>query len=231
VPALGRAVGLDVPALIAAMNARARRLGLRHTHFEDPTGLHYGNVSTPRELVVLLRASLAHPLITALLRTWTAEVVVYRRHRRTGRRIPRKRITLVNTDKLLPGPFRILGGKTGYNRPAGYCLAVGARLAAGEGIPSRDLALVVLGSRGRQTRFADVRRVLHALDASRRPALHAQRRVPAAARLPVAAVRGPTVPLRAVRAARLDAPARRPAGAAGVPSTRRGIISDGARGE
>ena len=53
--ALGRAAGLDRDALVAAMNAVARDLGLKKTRFTDPSGLR-GNVSTAREMGLALRA-------------------------------------------------------------------------------------------------------------------------------------------------------------------------------
>ena len=52
VPALGRAVGLDPAQLVAAMNSKAKDLGLAHTTFEDPVGLNSNNRSTARDLVV-----------------------------------------------------------------------------------------------------------------------------------------------------------------------------------
>src|SRR4051812_518560 len=43
VPALGRAVGLEPQQLVAAMNAKAKELGLKNTTFEDPVGLNSNN--------------------------------------------------------------------------------------------------------------------------------------------------------------------------------------------
>ena len=63
VPALGRASGLDPQALVAAMNAKAAQLGLKSTKFEDPVGLSANNMSTPRDLVRVLKAVIAQPLI------------------------------------------------------------------------------------------------------------------------------------------------------------------------
>src|SRR5262249_53725346 len=69
VRALGRAVGLEPGPFAAAMSARARGLGLKKTHFVDPTGLDYGNVSTPREVIAMLQAALKQPLIAEICRT------------------------------------------------------------------------------------------------------------------------------------------------------------------
>jgi serine-type D-Ala-D-Ala endopeptidase (penicillin-binding protein 7) len=51
------------PAFIAAMNARARGLGMPHTHFVNATGLSPQNVSTARELARLVRAANGYALI------------------------------------------------------------------------------------------------------------------------------------------------------------------------
>ncbi|WP_245641564.1 serine hydrolase [Paraburkholderia bannensis] len=51
------------PAFVAAMNAKARSLGMPHTHFVNATGLSPQNVSTARELANLVRAADAYPLI------------------------------------------------------------------------------------------------------------------------------------------------------------------------
>lgn len=51
------------PAFVAAMNAKAQRLGMPHTHFVNATGLSPGNVSSARELASLVRAANGYPLI------------------------------------------------------------------------------------------------------------------------------------------------------------------------
>src|SRR6478736_1716449 len=66
VPALGRAVGLNPAQLVAAMNAKAKELGMKNTTFEDPVGLNANNRSTPRDLVLMLRAAIHQPLIAEI---------------------------------------------------------------------------------------------------------------------------------------------------------------------
>ncbi|XXA08628.1 serine hydrolase [Paraburkholderia sp. A3BS-1L] len=51
------------PAFVAAMNAKARKLGMPHTHFVNASGLSPHNVSTARELARLVRAANGYPLI------------------------------------------------------------------------------------------------------------------------------------------------------------------------
>lgn len=150
VPALGRAVGLSPEQMTAAMNAKARELGLAHTRFGDPTGLDHRNVSTPLEVAQMLRAALQYPLISQVCQTAT-----YAAHPISRRGAV---IEYSNTDVLVRGSrHRVLGGKTGYNDLAGYCLAVAARLTEAGG-KTRDVAMVFLGAQGKLTRFADFSR-------------------------------------------------------------------------
>ncbi|MEN8513419.1 serine hydrolase [Burkholderia sp. RS02] len=50
-------------AFVKAMNREARRLGMRRTHFREPTGLSPHNVSTAEDLAKLVGAAAQDPLI------------------------------------------------------------------------------------------------------------------------------------------------------------------------
>lgn len=47
--ALARHYPGGLPAFLAAMNIKAQALGMRDTHFDDPTGLASSNVSTAND--------------------------------------------------------------------------------------------------------------------------------------------------------------------------------------
>lgn len=146
--ALGRAVGLSPTQHAALMTAKARALGLTKTTFAEPTGLNYGNVSTPKEVVVMLQAALKQPLLAQVSRT--AHYVAHAR-----RKNRRDTIEYGSTDVLLTSSRHVIhGGKTGYNDRAGYCLAVAAKIAPASGKP-REVVMAFLGAEGKQTRFAD----------------------------------------------------------------------------
>lgn len=159
--ALGRAVGLGPAAHAQAMTAKAKSLGLKKTAFHDPTGLDYGNVSTPRETVTMLLAALGHPLISKVVRTraYVAQTLSPKKHS----------IEYGNTDLLLASRHEVLGGKTGYNDRAGYCLVVAARIAGAVG-KVKEVAMVFLGETGKNTRFADFGRAAQWL-VEKQPAL------------------------------------------------------------
>jgi D-alanyl-D-alanine endopeptidase (penicillin-binding protein 7) len=159
VPALGRAVGLDPPSkLVAAMNAKAKTLGLKNTHFEDPVGLSQGNTSTPRDVAGMLKAAIAQPLIAEITQkpTYVAHPV--------GK--PGWAIEYTNTDVIArTSKWQVLAGKTGYTDLALYCLAIAARFAVQE--VKHDVAMVFLGAVGKMTRFGDFSRVAQWLNERR----------------------------------------------------------------
>jgi D-alanyl-D-alanine endopeptidase (penicillin-binding protein 7) len=147
--ALGRAAQMTPDGLIAAMNAVAADLHLKHTKFTDPTGLR-GNVSTAREMAAALRATLRDDVLRAIMRQDAADVVSKDHY---------ARIHYASTNQpLVIGRWEVLGGKTGYTRPAGYCFVTGARFE------DREVVMAFLGAEGKQTRFGDFNRVAEWLD-------------------------------------------------------------------
>ncbi len=142
--ALGRAVGLDPAALVAAMNKLAKELGLKHTRFVDASGLR-GNQSTAREIALALRVALEDKVLREIMGTSEATIVSKDRS---------ARIDYHTTNvPLAASKHRVVGGKTGYTRAAGYCYITGAELAG------RKVVLAFLGAPGKLTRFADFGRV------------------------------------------------------------------------
>lgn len=106
---------------VKLMNAKVEELGLKDTHFTNPTGLHdKNNYSTAYDMAIILDAALQNETCKEILSTYqytTAE-------------------TKQNPDGILlsstlfnyiygtePETATILGGKTGYVTEAGYCIA------------------------------------------------------------------------------------------------------------
>jgi serine-type D-Ala-D-Ala carboxypeptidase (penicillin-binding protein 5/6) len=107
---------------VAAMNARARKLGMTRTHFANFDGLpwptEYSGWSTPRDVIKLGEAAMRSAEFRKIVRT--------RRHlvRRTA---DHHRYRWINTN-LLIGHYRgTIGIKTGFTSAAGYCLLFEAR--------------------------------------------------------------------------------------------------------
>ena len=152
VSALGRSVGLDAKQFAAAMTERARELGLKHTRFGDPTGLDERNVSTPREVLTMLKTALANETLGPILKTaeHTSKYTVGK-----GKSARAGEVAYRSTNRLIKGsPYKIQGGKTGFTNEAKYCFTVAGELDHG-----RRVAMTFLNGAGELTRFGDFRRV------------------------------------------------------------------------
>ena len=136
------------PAFLAAMNAKARQLGMTDTHFENPTGLTSQNVSSARDLVKMVNAAYQYPLIRRFSTDRSYEVY-------TGKRT----LAYNSTNALVRNPTWEIGlQKTGFINEAGECLVMQAN------IHGRPMVLVLLDSSGKYSRFADATRLRTWLD-------------------------------------------------------------------
>jgi D-alanyl-D-alanine endopeptidase (penicillin-binding protein 7) len=141
--ALGANYPGGVPAIVAAMNAKAAALGMTTAHFVDPTGLSSDNVASPEDLskLVLAAAQNAHIREYSTDPSYTVRV---RKHL----------VEFHNTDNLVKNPaWNIIVQKTGYITEAGKCLVMEAV------IEGRNVIIVLLDSAGRLTRVADAKRI------------------------------------------------------------------------
>jgi D-alanyl-D-alanine endopeptidase (penicillin-binding protein 7) len=132
-------------AFIAAMNAKAKALGMTNTHYVEPTGLSERNVSTARDLSKLLVAASKHPILSELTTT-KEKTVAFRK--------PNYTLGFRNTDHLVnKADWDIKITKTGFTNPAGHCLVLVTRMS------NRPVALVILDAFGKYTHFADASRI------------------------------------------------------------------------
>jgi D-alanyl-D-alanine carboxypeptidase (penicillin-binding protein 5/6) len=131
----------NVGAFVAMMNARARRLGLRDTHFTRPDGLDApGHYSSARDLTLLARVVMHQAAVRRIVRERTATIA--------GDRVLHTWNDLLGT---FPGLY---GVKTGHTAAAGWC-EVGA--VRGRGF---SIYVTVLGSPTRAQRNADLATLL-----------------------------------------------------------------------
>ncbi|WP_296651815.1 D-alanyl-D-alanine endopeptidase [Paraburkholderia sp.] len=138
------------PAFIAAMNAKAKQLGMTDTHFENSTGLSSQNVSSGRDLAKMVNAAYQYPLIRKFSTDHSYEVF-------TGKR----NIAYNSTNALIRSAnssWDIGLQKTGFINEAGECLVMQAT------IHNRPVIMVLLDSSGKYSRFADAVRVRAWLD-------------------------------------------------------------------
>ena len=141
--ALGRHYPGGLSAAIAAMNQKAVALGMRDTHYVEPTGLSSKNQSSARDLALLVREAFQFPVLRELSTSQQAQVAV-------GKRVMQFR----NTNGLVRNPEWEIGlQKTGYISEAGRCLVMQAQLAG------RKLIMVLLDSAGKYSRIGDAERI------------------------------------------------------------------------
>ncbi|NWB88271.1 D-alanyl-D-alanine endopeptidase [Pseudomonas gingeri] len=132
-------------AFIAAMNAKARSLGMINTHYVEPTGLSVHNVSTARDLSKLLMAARHYPMLSELSTT---------REKTVAFRKPNYTLGFHNTDHLVnKDNWDIKITKTGFTNQAGHCLVLVTNMGG------RPVALVILDAFGKYTHFADASRI------------------------------------------------------------------------
>ncbi|AZC27571.1 D-alanyl-D-alanine endopeptidase [Pseudomonas sessilinigenes] len=132
-------------AFIAAMNAKAKSLGMTHTRYVEPTGLSIHNVSTARDLSKLLVAARKYPLLSELSTT-KEKTVAFRK--------PNYTLGFRNTDHLVnKEKWDIKITKTGFTNQAGHCLVLVTSMS------NRPVALVILDAFGKYTHFADAGRI------------------------------------------------------------------------
>jgi D-alanyl-D-alanine endopeptidase (penicillin-binding protein 7) len=132
---------------IVRMNEKAAELGLTNTHYSDPSGLLSDNVSTAYDMARLITHVASDHRIAEIMQK---QYHVFHAGRRT--------ISIHSTNQLvMNGDVDVLGGKTGFIRKAGYCLATLLRLPQG----GPQVAVVVLGAQSNAGRFWETRHLFN----------------------------------------------------------------------
>ena len=133
--AVAEFVGGSEPVFAEMMNARAKELGMTHSHFVNACGLDEPNhYSSARDVALMSQALLRHPKILEYSGIWMDSL-------RGGA------TQLTNTNKLLKSYTGITGLKTGTTGLAGVCISASA-VRDGMG-----LLAVVLGAASGKERF------------------------------------------------------------------------------
>ena len=129
--ALARDVGGSVEGFATLMNRKCQQLGMRNSHFTNPSGLtEPGQYSTARDMAIAARMAYQSPLLRSYMNTVSYDF------RYCDGRICR----IENTNKLLKKVSFINGMKTGTTNASGRCL-----ISTGE-INGRSVICVVLKS-------------------------------------------------------------------------------------
>ena len=132
-------------AFVAAMNAKARSLGMKDSFFAGPAGLDPANVASARDLIKMIRAAQEYDLIREA--TTAPFMTVHPFKGRGGLRFG-------NTNRLVRRATWEIGlSKTGFINEAGRCLVMQAAIA------EESLYIVLLDSFGRLTPVGDSNRL------------------------------------------------------------------------
>jgi len=130
---------------VAAMNRKARELGMTSTRFVDPTGLSADNLSTAADLVRLAGAALDYPVIGEYSTT-----AYYQARFRS----PGYSLSFGNTNALVHrDSWGVSLSKTDYLKQAGRCLVMVAQM------DDQPVITVLLDSLGTRSPLGDAGRI------------------------------------------------------------------------
>lgn len=111
----------SVEEFAALMNARAREIGAKNTHFHNPHGLpDPDHLTTVYDMALILRHALTVPGFREIAGTSSKVIQIEDTKIRP--------VSLYSKNRLLNGYFVPVLGKTGYTRAAGRCFAGAAEL-------------------------------------------------------------------------------------------------------
>ncbi|WP_308072902.1 serine hydrolase [Neisseria polysaccharea] len=141
--ALGRTYPGGMGAFVAAMNRKAQSLGMYSSRFYEPTGLNFQNVSTAKDLSLMVNAAAQYPQIRTNSTSNYASVQT-----KNGQQNYKNSNALVRE-----GMWNIELQKTGYIREAGRSMVVKAN------IQNQPVTIVLLNSPTSATRVNDARKI------------------------------------------------------------------------
>ena len=143
--ALARTYPGGRPAFIAAMNAKAKQLGMSSTRYAESTGLDPHNISSARDLGILVSAASQYGLIRQFSTTPAYDFNLGYRMLKSN-----------NTNALVRnGGWNINLSKTGYINEAGRCVVMHTT------VNSRPAVVVLLGASSSQARTNDATNLLN----------------------------------------------------------------------
>ncbi len=141
--ALAEAVAGSEDQFAAMMNQQAKRIGMRHTHYTNATGLPDANHYTTASDLALMAQALISDFPADYDRLYKQKEYSY------------NKITQLNRNSLLWLDSHVDGVKTGHTDAAGYCLISSAK---------RDktrLIAIILGAKSKERRASESQRLLN----------------------------------------------------------------------
>ncbi|MCW1930195.1 MAG: hypothetical protein KIH62_002655 [Candidatus Kerfeldbacteria bacterium] len=145
--ALAHSSTLSHEQFVAAMNQKARSMGVARTRFVDPTGLSALNVSSAEDLARIARA--------AFSRSEVVEATTMTEH--IQETVDTKFRTTVHTTNtlLFDREITVTAGKTGFIDEAGYCVVERIQVPGTQ----RNIIVVILGTETEADRFSEAKKL------------------------------------------------------------------------
>lgn len=144
---------------IAAMNRKAKSLGMTHTFFEDSSGLSSNNQSTAADLGKMVLAAVGYPTIHEITTIGSYEITkngrvkTVRKHKSSWHSVT-QRVAFHNTNQLVRDVNWEIGlSKTGFINEAGHCLVMQATIA------QKPVIIVLLDAYGKYGRISDAKHI------------------------------------------------------------------------
>lgn len=133
---------------VAAMNRKARSIGMEHAVFYDPSGLDARNKASARDIALALRAALSYPELRETTETSSVTIA----SRTSNRKYKIQTTNLLLASDLNRAPYHIVAAKTGTLPEAGFCMAQATKDQNGH-----EVIAVILGGASHFSRFQDVK--------------------------------------------------------------------------
>jgi D-alanyl-D-alanine carboxypeptidase (penicillin-binding protein 5/6) len=138
-----------VKSFIGKMNASAKSLGLKNTHFDSFDGIGGGsNYSTPRDLTKIASSAMKNSTFRAIVKTKSTKQKV------TTKSGGYRYMSWSNTNTMLSSYSGAIGVKTGSGPTAKYCLTFAATRNG------KTIIATVLASTNATTRAADMKKIM-----------------------------------------------------------------------
>ncbi|WP_406406599.1 D-alanyl-D-alanine carboxypeptidase family protein [Streptomyces sp. NBC_01643] len=138
-----------VKSFIGKMNASAKSLGLKNTHFDSFDGIGNGsNYSTPRDLTKIASSAMKNSTFRSVVKTKSTKQKV------TTKSGGYRYMSWSNTNTMLSSYSGAIGVKTGSGPTAKYCLVFAATRNG------KTVIGTVLASTSATTRTADMKKIM-----------------------------------------------------------------------
>jgi D-alanyl-D-alanine endopeptidase (penicillin-binding protein 7) len=140
-------------AFLQEMNIRAKMLGMSNTHFGDPSGLSSKNVSTARDITLMVIAAAFYERIREI--STKKEAYIFTQNKKKQRTV-----VLNNTNRLILSQVDgVQLSKTGYTNPAGFCVAIMVEKIINN--EKHYQVYVVMGAKNSKQRANEVKKLVY----------------------------------------------------------------------